>query len=303
MAVHETDICIIGGGITSAMLAQRLAELRPGVRITVVEAGTLDLRRAEPRALSRARDGLRRAPVARRLHRGSAGQRHHLDDDGGRRAGAALGRRVQPVLRGGPAAEVDVRPGDRLADRMAGARTLLLRGRAAAERQRRAEPASGRSPLRAIPAGADPALLQPADAEGVGRAERREVFAAADGAQPDAVRRPRRLLRLRHLRRGLSVRRALLARLHVPAADRAEEDRAARSHAGPAADRSTTRGRPSSRRRRVHQDRPGRSDRVPREDVRRRVGLLLELASAAAVGERAVPRTASPTAPGWSAAT
>src|SRR2546425_3120137 len=39
MAVHEADICIIGGGITSAMLAQKLAELRPGVRIIVVEAG------------------------------------------------------------------------------------------------------------------------------------------------------------------------------------------------------------------------------------------------------------------------
>src|SRR5258708_38119231 len=39
MPVHETDICIIGGGITSAMLAERLSELRPGVRIIVVEAG------------------------------------------------------------------------------------------------------------------------------------------------------------------------------------------------------------------------------------------------------------------------
>jgi quinoprotein glucose dehydrogenase len=39
MPVHETDILIIGGGITSAMLAQRLSELRPGRRITVVEAG------------------------------------------------------------------------------------------------------------------------------------------------------------------------------------------------------------------------------------------------------------------------
>src|SRR5216684_3527432 len=39
MAVHETDILIIGGGITSAMLAQKLSELRPGRRITVVEAG------------------------------------------------------------------------------------------------------------------------------------------------------------------------------------------------------------------------------------------------------------------------
>ena len=39
MPVHETDICIIGGGITSAMLAERLCELRPGIRIIVVEAG------------------------------------------------------------------------------------------------------------------------------------------------------------------------------------------------------------------------------------------------------------------------
>src|SRR4029453_10177776 len=39
MTVHETDICIIGGGITSAMLAERLSELRPGIRIIVLEAG------------------------------------------------------------------------------------------------------------------------------------------------------------------------------------------------------------------------------------------------------------------------
>jgi glucose dehydrogenase len=39
MAVHESDICIIGGGITSAMLAQKLSTLKPGISITVVEAG------------------------------------------------------------------------------------------------------------------------------------------------------------------------------------------------------------------------------------------------------------------------
>ncbi|HEU5452469.1 MAG TPA: GMC family oxidoreductase [Terriglobales bacterium] len=39
MPVHETDVCIIGGGISSAMLALKLSELRPGVNITVVEAG------------------------------------------------------------------------------------------------------------------------------------------------------------------------------------------------------------------------------------------------------------------------
>ena len=39
MPVHESDICIIGGGITSAMLARKLSELKPGLSIAIVEAG------------------------------------------------------------------------------------------------------------------------------------------------------------------------------------------------------------------------------------------------------------------------
>ncbi len=39
MPVHESDVCIIGAGISSAMLAQKLSELRPGLKITIVEAG------------------------------------------------------------------------------------------------------------------------------------------------------------------------------------------------------------------------------------------------------------------------
>jgi quinoprotein glucose dehydrogenase len=39
MPVIETDVCIIGGGITAAMLAEKLSELRPGLSLTVVEAG------------------------------------------------------------------------------------------------------------------------------------------------------------------------------------------------------------------------------------------------------------------------
>src|SRR3982750_919427 len=35
----QSDICIIGGGISTAMLAQKLSELRPEKSITVVEAG------------------------------------------------------------------------------------------------------------------------------------------------------------------------------------------------------------------------------------------------------------------------
>jgi glucose dehydrogenase len=39
MTRFESDVCIIGGGISSAMLAQKLSELRPGAKIIVVEAG------------------------------------------------------------------------------------------------------------------------------------------------------------------------------------------------------------------------------------------------------------------------
>jgi choline dehydrogenase-like flavoprotein len=39
MRRHECDVCIIGGGISAAMLAQKLAELRPNASIIVVEAG------------------------------------------------------------------------------------------------------------------------------------------------------------------------------------------------------------------------------------------------------------------------
>ncbi|MCC7127133.1 MAG: GMC family oxidoreductase [Acidobacteria bacterium] len=39
MPVFESDVCIVGGGISSAMFAQRLSELRAGVSIIIVEAG------------------------------------------------------------------------------------------------------------------------------------------------------------------------------------------------------------------------------------------------------------------------
>ncbi len=39
MPTYETDVCIIGSGLSAAMLAEKLAETRPGLDITVVEAG------------------------------------------------------------------------------------------------------------------------------------------------------------------------------------------------------------------------------------------------------------------------
>jgi glucose dehydrogenase len=39
MPTFECDVCIIGGGISAALTAQKLAELKPGLSIIVVEAG------------------------------------------------------------------------------------------------------------------------------------------------------------------------------------------------------------------------------------------------------------------------
>src|SRR5271165_2425099 len=39
MPRYESDICIIGGGISAAMFAQKLSELKPNFSIMVVEAG------------------------------------------------------------------------------------------------------------------------------------------------------------------------------------------------------------------------------------------------------------------------
>jgi choline dehydrogenase-like flavoprotein len=39
MRTLESDVCIIGGGISAAMLAQKLLDLRPGISIRVIEAG------------------------------------------------------------------------------------------------------------------------------------------------------------------------------------------------------------------------------------------------------------------------
>ena len=37
---HESDVCIVGGGVSAAMLAEKLSESRPGLAITIVEAGS-----------------------------------------------------------------------------------------------------------------------------------------------------------------------------------------------------------------------------------------------------------------------
>src|SRR5260370_37635846 len=39
MIRRESDVCIIGGGISAALLAQKLSELRPNLSIRVIEVG------------------------------------------------------------------------------------------------------------------------------------------------------------------------------------------------------------------------------------------------------------------------
>jgi glucose dehydrogenase len=38
--IFESDVCIIGGGVSAAMLAEKLSELKPGLAVTIVEAGS-----------------------------------------------------------------------------------------------------------------------------------------------------------------------------------------------------------------------------------------------------------------------
>ena len=233
MAIHESDICVIGGGITAAMLIERLADLKPGLRITAVEAGRSIFDREN-------RGTYHRRAIAYGEH---PWHDDYIEDQ------QAKGMISMTMAVGGQAlhwggacnrfSEEDLRLKSLygLADDWPIDWTELekfyVAGRASPQCRRRSQPLSGRSALGAVSAAGHAAVLQPAGPEEVGRAERPEVFAAADVAQRHrADRRPRRVRALRHLRRCVPDRRALFARLHVSAADRGEEGDAARSHAG-----------------------------------------------------------------------
>ena len=137
MPVHESDICVIGGGITAAMLVERLAELKPGLRITVVEAGRSIFDR-ENRG---------------QYHRRALEYGEHPWHDDFIEDQQAKGMISMTMAVGGQAlhwggacnrfSEEDLRlksliwPGRRLADRLDGTRALLRGGRTAVERRRR----------------------------------------------------------------------------------------------------------------------------------------------------------------------
>ena len=184
MPTFECDVCIIGGGISAALLAQKLASSGRGTSIIVVEAGDR-LFDTKKRLLDRQRSlALRREPVARRRHRGSGGGGRHLANDGRRRIGAALGRR------------------DAIASREEDLRLKSMYGLAAdwpiewaelerfyceAERRIGVSGEPGRYPedrrSEPYPDGGDAALVEPAAVEGVGREERRSVLGDAAGEE------------------------------------------------------------------------------------------------------------------------
>ena len=127
----ESDVCIIGGGISAALLAQKLRERAPrprdhrrrgGAKIFDFENRT----RYRQRWLEYGENPWPGDFVADQEAQGVISRTMAV-------GGSALhwGGVTQPLLRGRPAAEVDVRPRRGLAARMERARTLLRRGRAA----------------------------------------------------------------------------------------------------------------------------------------------------------------------------
>ena len=196
MPVHETDICIIGGGITSAMLAEKLSELRPGVGIMVVEAGrsifdAQNRGRYRDRAMQygehpwpgdyiedQTADGIISMTMAvggLALHWGGACNRFSEED---LRLKSMYGLATDWPIEW---RELERYYGD-------AERRLNVSGEPS--------PHPGGPAVHAVSAGADSAVLQPADAQGLGGAERLSFSALPMARNLDAVRRPRRLLRV-----------------------------------------------------------------------------------------------------------
>ena len=290
MPIHESDVCVIGGGITAAMLIERLAELKPGLRITVIEAGRSIFDRENRGTYHR-----------RALEYGEHPWHDDYIEDQQAKGMISMTMAVggQALHWGGACnrfSEEDLRLKSLygLSDDWPLEWNELERFYVEAERRLNVagdpSPVSRRSPLWSLSAAGDAALVQPAGSEEVGGAERLEILAAAAVAQHrQALRRPRRVRPLRHLRRCVPDRRALFSRLHLSTADRGEESDAARSHAGP---KARARGRPRHHRGGAGVS-PGPSERdhgISCADVRPRVRPVLEPAPVAALRELAVPQ-------------
>ena len=148
---HETDVLIIGGGISAALMAEKLAERQPAPSIIVVEAG------------QKIFDVENRMRYRQRML--EYGENPWPGDTIGDQSGVGIISRTMAVggsalhwggvtnrfFRGGFASQVAVRPRGRLADRLGRARALLLRSGAAHRRCRRAGAARRGSAVGTVP--------------------------------------------------------------------------------------------------------------------------------------------------------
>ena len=248
MPTYDSDICIIGSGLSAAMLAEKLAEKRRGLAITVVEAGPAlfdvgNRARYRQRSLDYDESAWPGDVIEDQMAEGII---CHTMAVGGQalRWGGACNRFSREDLRlkslYGLAVDWPLAVGR--------AGEGVLRGRAASLHRGRAEPLPRGRAVGAVPAAARADELQHAGAAEVGREERLQVGRAPGQPERDAdAGRARRLLRLRHVRAGVPDGRPLFARLHVQAPARRQADRAARQDADPQARPPRHAGRPSWR--------------------------------------------------------
>ena len=142
--------------------------------------------------------------------------------------------------------------------------------------------------IEALSASRLPADLQPDRAEEMGGEIGNSLLAQPGREEHRSLPGPQRLHALRHLQH-LSDGSEVHPGVHLPEASRGEEDRSRRAHARPEAGAGRGLG-PHRPRRRPRSRSARRARRDPREDLRPRLRLLLELPPAAALRERPVSR-------------
>ena len=252
----ETDVCIVGSGISAAMVAERLARTTTA-KILVVEAGDDTVPLGQRARGARAISPLQRESVGTRSPRGVRGRRTAaIALDAGRRTGDALGRRDAALFAGRLQAEVALRRRHRLADHLRGARPVLPGSGRAHGHRGRAGAGRPRSARQTVPAAGDSADVQPRAAQEVGVERRHRDVESAVGEELDSVSRTAAVLPQRHLLADLPDRRQVLAGFHVERASQRESSHADDAHARPKAGARSSDGATVSHAIAVNSDRP-----------------------------------------------
>ena len=281
--VVESDVCIIGSGISAAMVADRLARTT-SARVVVVEAGDNTVPLTSRGRGARSLHAIWRESVGTRSPRGIRNRgAAAVSLDAGRRAGDALGCGDAALLARRLQAAHAVRRRHGLADRLRRARSVLSRSRRGHGRGGRTRPARPGPAPKAVPAAGDSPHVQSRASEGVGGQGRHPDVEPALGQELDRLPRTTAVLSQRHLLADLPDRRQVLSRFHLEYAARDEADRADAANAGAEA-RARGRRQDHLARRRVELRSARHAGRVAREDVRPRGGLRVVVAPVAALG-------------------